>query len=268
MNDFVHRVVQHITQCAAHISTVNNLSPFPILVVKDKNIAFHLIEINIWQHLQCNTDGYFFVRLSQQYQQQGIQLVHLWEDVWRAHTALVEARIAVLLGKFTRYHARQTTVKHIDNPTLKDFLRLHHLQAVIGGRYKYGLFDNGGALLAVAAFSGSCPIDRNGKVYCSYELLRFASQSGCVVAGGLGKLIAHFIAQKHPDDIMSYIDRDWGTGRSLHLLGFECVGTVEPQQFWLDEFYQRHYTMDETDTYNRTVCCNSGSYKFLKIIAI
>lgn len=210
-------------------------------------------------------DGHFFADMSMQFQRQGMQLVHLWEDVWRRNMELVERRMAVLLGRFVRYHARKTKVRSIDNNVLKDFLRHHHLLPAIGGRYKYGLFQEN-ELLAAASFSGSCTMQRNGTACKSYELLRYASKSGCVVAGGLGKLIAHFENAKKPDDIMTYIDADWGWGKGLRQLGFECAGSRAPQRFWLDAAGQRQYSMDAANGSDRMVCWNSGSIKLVKYL--
>ena len=265
MNDFADSAAHCIGRFAALQAMHNSRSPFPIWLAEGRGIAFHLIDLEAWQHLQTSVDGYFFVNLTDFYQQQGIQLVHLWEDVWRARRALAEARIAVMLGRFVRYHARQTSVQAINNPALKDFLRLHHMQAAIGGRYRYGLFE-GGALLAAASFSGGCPVHRGGRVYRSYELLRFATRAGCTAAGGLGKLLAHFIRHKSPDDIMTYVDCDWGTGRGLRQLGFECIGRRPPQQFWIDAHCERRYASASAPPPRSPLCCNSGSYKFLKAL--
>ncbi|MDR2938228.1 MAG: hypothetical protein LBU92_04735, partial [Prevotellaceae bacterium] len=211
------------------------------------------------QNCEC-----FFRDLSEKYEQKNIQLIHVWEDVWRLKKEQVEARIAALLGKFTRYHARLTEVKKITNPVLVDFLQQHHLQVAIGGRYKYGLFFKG-EIVAVASFSAVRPMLRNGVEYRSHELLRFANKTGCVVAGGLSKLLSHFIAEQNPDDVMSYVDRDWGSGKGYKILGFEQVGELPPQLFLLDtKINLRYYEHQKNANENIVTICNSGSYKFIK----
>jgi hypothetical protein len=218
--------------------------------------------MDTWKHLQKDVNGYFFVDITQRFAKQGIQIVHIWEDVWRVRTKLVEARIGVLLGRFVRYHARQMEVHNINSDMLKTFLKQHHLNVVVCGRYKYGLFLRG-EMMAAATFSNSCPIDRNGKIYQSYELIRYASKIGIVAVGGLGKLITHFIRDKNPDDIMTYVDMDWGSGVGLLQLGFQCVELRPPQMFWLDSSGNRCYS----EVHNSDIVCwNSGSYKFLRLI--
>jgi hypothetical protein len=266
MSGFVHSVAQHIAACTDHTVETANETPFPVVQVEKKNIAFHLIELDAYLHLQKNTDRYFFSNLSMKFERQGMQLVHLWEDVWNKQRTLTATRIAVLLGTFKRFHARQTTIEALTNPTLTEFLQQHHLQVAIKGKYKYGLFLNN-ELLAVASFSAMCPITRNGKTYRSYELLRFANKTGCVVAGGLGKLLAHFVARQRPDDIMTYADRDWGTGRGYRKLNFVHVGMLDPQPFVLDcATFERYPAAEAGNRKNAVICYNSGSRKFLKII--
>jgi hypothetical protein len=117
-------------------------------------------------------------------------------------------------------------------------------------------------MLAAASFSGSCPIQRNGSTFMSCEMLRYASKMGCVVAGGMGKLIAHFIRKKHPEDVMTYIDADWGNGSGLYQLGFKRIEYRNPQKFWLNANYERCYNANDSSA---ITCWNSGSWKFVKI---
>jgi len=263
--DFVATLSAHISNFAACLKLHDPQTPFAVVSVPEKNIAFHLVDLHTYQllsaqqHCEC-----FFRDLSEKYGQKGVQLVHVWEDVWRRQPVQVEARVAALLGKFTRYHARLTIVKKITNPVLIDFLAQHHLQVPIGGRYKYGLFYKE-ELLAVASFSALRPMLRNGVEYRSYELLRFANKTGCVVAGGLSKLLSHFIGEQNPDDVMTYVDRDWGSGKGYKILGFEQVGELPPQLFLLDtKMNLRHYAYRRIEENNSITIYNSGSYKFIR----
>lgn len=78
--------------------------------------------------------------------------------------------------------------------------------------------------------------------YRSFELLRTCQKNGLVVVGGLSKLIRQFEEQFHPDDLMTYVDKDWSDGESYLKLGFEQVGELPPQQFWVDAQAQLRYT--------------------------
>ncbi|MDR1226728.1 MAG: hypothetical protein LBK47_07510 [Prevotellaceae bacterium] len=271
MLDFIRSLSNHIAQLANVERVKSSDSPFLILSVPAKNIAFHLIDFQTYKRFSAGRNcATFFGNLSNQYEQQQKQLVHVWEDVWLSHLQLIESRIAALLGRFVRYHARLAEVKKITNPALVDFLSKNHLQVPIAGRYKYGLFAKG-ELLAVASFSAVRPMDRNGLVYNSYELLRFANKSGAVVAGGLSRLLSRFTEEHNPDDIMTYADRDWGSGKAYRQLGFELAGFMEPQMFALNVLtnqrqYSSYRALDSTSENYTVNIFNSGSYKYIKLL--
>ncbi len=204
---------------------------YPILYLPAKQLAFHLIPI---PHKNIELEQQYFLQdLSLKAKQQNIRLINLFEDFFYTKNAIITQRIASLLGVFTRIHARNTTVKRIDKKLLDDFLTSNNLYESPTARYKYGLFDNN-KLVAAASFSAGRPIERNGKVYRSFELVRFANLSGYIAVGGLGKLLNHFIKEVKPDDIMSYADLDWSSGTSYEKLGFQLDSITPPQIFWIN----------------------------------
>ncbi|MBX7205306.1 MAG: hypothetical protein K1X81_07760 [Bacteroidia bacterium] len=180
------------------------------------------------------------VNLSGRMQKQNKQVIHLCEDVWNTQNNLVKARLLALLGKRKRIHARQTSVVRLDKKQADDFLHTHHLQNSATAYYKYGLIHSG-ELVAVATFSKSRVMHNRVVPYRSFELVRFASKSGVTVAGGLGKLLNHFITNHHPAHLMTYADSDWSSGDSYKKLGFAQAGFTEPQLFYLHPEEQVRY---------------------------
>ncbi len=210
--------------------------PHSLLYLPAKRLAFHLIpfpaqSVPTEQQLQG---------LSLEAIKQNIRLIHLFEDIWNTKNNIVSHRICALLGEFTRIHGRKTKVARISKPELDLFLNQNHLNGSPQVKYKYGLFD-GSNMLAAASFSAGRPIERNRTTYRSYELVRFANLAGYTVAGGLGKLLSHFIAEVHPDDVMSYADLDWSAGISYQKLGFQQDGITAPQAFWIHPKEQVRY---------------------------
>ncbi len=55
---------------------------------------------------------------------------------------------------------------------------------------------------------------RSKNPYRSYEMVRFANVTGVTVTGGLSKLIKAFAEEVKPDDIMTYVDREWSDGKA------------------------------------------------------
>jgi hypothetical protein len=158
--------------------------------------------------------------------------IRLWEDEYVRHPAIINSRILSLIGISRRIYARETVAKAITKAELKDFLLINHLNAPIIARHRYGLY-NQQELVAVAAFSRSCPIQDRGITYISHELIRYCSLLQTTVVGGLSKLINHFEKEKRPEHLMTYVDREWSDGRTYQKLGFAIVAETAAQKFWL-----------------------------------
>ncbi|MDD7532496.1 MAG: hypothetical protein SPK30_05760, partial [Candidatus Cryptobacteroides sp.] len=86
-----------------------------------------------------------------------------------------------------------------------------------------------GTLVAVATFSKARrwtkdDADGEPQVICSYEWLRYASLPEVRVLGGMGRVLARFIGEHHPDDIMTYGPLRHFSGEVYESLGFVCEG--------------------------------------------
>ena len=158
--------------------------------------------------------------------------INLWEDIYLAHTQVVNSRILSMLGISKRIHARSTVIKPISQIEMDRFLKANHLNITTKVKYKYGMFYKD-ELVAVIAFGRSCPIQSDGKTYKSHELIRFCSLLNYTVVGGLSKFIHHFVKNVKPEHIMTYVDREWSMGKSYLKLGFNIDGYTPPQVFWL-----------------------------------
>jgi len=161
----------------------------------------------------------YFQEKSLEYASRGIQLVHLWQDCWTTKQAIVCSRIAIISGSYNRIHARKTHIRRITRDVMFDFFASNHLQSFVDARYNYGLFSDD-RLLAAASFSSGRNFTRNKVSGRSFELVRFANVLHHRVAGGLGKLIARFVKDASPDDIMTYADLDWASGKGYQALSF------------------------------------------------
>ena len=167
------------------------------------------------------------------YPQKGILLVHLWEDVWAKKREQILCRLNSFCGLNQSLHGRKAKVEEIDAETAKFFLEQHHLQGYIKTKYNLGLKYNG-ELKAVACFAASRPMKSKGAHYKSAELVRFATQTGLTIVGGLGKIIAYFLKKVSVNDLMTYADRDWSLGKGYDKLGFQLSGNTDSALFYVD----------------------------------
>ena len=217
--------------------------------IRDKKIVFHLLPI----HFYCLPT--YFQEKSLEYASKGLHLVHLWQDCWITKKEIVRSRIAALLGAYTRIHARQTTVKRISKDMVFGFFATNHLQGFVNARYNYGLFC-GEILVAASSFSAGRKMTRNKTIGKSFELVRYANLLNHRVVGGLGKLIARFVKDVEPDDIMTYADLDWAWGAGYNALNFEKTGITPPQSFFIHpaemvRYYPHRLPQQFTEEFNK-----------------
>ena len=74
-------------------------------------------------------------------------------------------------------------------------------------------------------------------------------------------LIKHFIKEQQPDDIVTYIDKEWSEGNGFKRLGFRLIEQTPPQYFYVDpNSFERHYARNQ-DTDIKVSNC--GNYKLM-----
>jgi hypothetical protein len=211
--------------------------PHPYFILL--NAVEHKVIINCVALLN-DFDPVQLLNVQDNYFKQGILLVQLWEDVWRTRPAQVLNRLQSLFGKNKRIHGRKTLIVQLDKKQSDLFLEEHHIQGPVSARYKFGLqYED--ELVAVATFSATRLMNTKAPGYRSSELIRFASKQGYTVMGGLTKLLKHFAALVKVNDIMSYADRDWSTGKGYQSAGFSLESAVPPLYLWFDPIAKKRY---------------------------
>lgn len=228
--------LQTLPQAPTFEAMPQNLSPCPIWQLSE-HLHLHLVSLAAAPY-----PLHLFAQLSDAFQANGAQIIHLWEDIWYTQTALVQARILALLGENERVYGRLTYTKRLDSEQTNSFLNQYHTQQATQARYKYGLFHKQTErLLAVASFTAPRTFRTEPSLYKSSELLRYASLPNVTVVGGLSKLLKTFVQEVNTQDIMTYADRDWSVGRSYKQLGFGQENNVAPQIFWVNPHtFERH----------------------------
>ena len=260
------KVWYHSILSALGYSTLNSNLPiktiFDGLYLDEHQLLIHFISIDAQKLHQLPTN--YFANISLQAEHIGIRCVHVWEDVYKQHAPLVEARVLAMTGQRQRIHARSTKVIRIDKHTAGPFLQQHHLQGDVSAYYKYGLFKDD-SLVAVATFSKSRVMQDGVVPYRSCELIRFASLTGYTVTGGLSKLLNRFMIDVKPAHLMTYADRDWGDGAGYRKLGFLAVGKSEPLVCYLHPQSMERYFPKQQDTIPEGCIAiyTSGSIKYV-----
>jgi hypothetical protein len=245
--------------------------PYFSAFLEQNKIEFQLINSRIFQIGPSRIK--YFERLADDFEALS-QPINIWRDQWEKHPEIVISRLSSVLGLNPKLPARVCKVRRINMCLAEEFLNKNHLQESIGAKLKYGLYlpkayyrllpkgfepESEELLLAVMTFSGAKKYYLEDSIVLSFELIRFSNLNGFNIVGGFTKMLRHFIQEKTPGNIMTYIDADWSDGKNFSKLGFELIEKTSPMYFQLDENHNRVKLKDA----NEAEVMNSGSYKYI-----
>lgn len=160
--------------------------------------------------------------------------------------------------------ARNCTIKKIDTPEARVFLNCYHLMGFATSAYHLGLFLKE-ELVGVASFSKGRKMNRLEANQRSFELVRFCSKEGITITGGLSKILKHFVSDKKPGDIMTYIDKQFSEGKSYFTCGFKLHSETTKQHFLVNKltFEFTNYKGGEFDNHLFYLTENCGNLKLV-----
>lgn len=228
------------TEISDDLGINNNLNMYenyknPILSIKTKNLNNFLVHVipspESLEMIQPSEQSHLLTTLTDK------NVIHLHEDVWQRCKPIVKSRLLSKIGDYkSRIFARKCIVKRIDKNTAIKYLEENHLWGATNAKYNYALFYNND-IVACTSFSPRRHVKRgkSGTIFRSHELIRFCTSLGITVVGGLSKLIKAFIREHSPDDIITTIDRDFGSIDSWKSLGFQNVMTHPPLPMVIDK---------------------------------
>ena len=195
------------------------------IYIPSMNLA---IEYNgmIWHSELFRDKNYHNDKLAE-CNEQGIQLIQIYENEFVEHKQIVLDKIRHILGKNTDLsvvYARNTTIKEVDKETADKFLTENHIQGFVSATIYLGAYaDNN--LVGLMSFKKES--DDNDK----WELNRFCTDNTIRCIGLGGKLFSHFINNYEFNEIKSFADRRWTINQDNNLytkLGFKMVEITKP----------------------------------------
>jgi hypothetical protein len=134
-------------------------------------------------------------------QDQGIQLLTIYDWEWETKQTQVKQKLQNMLGKSTdSVFARKCSVVEITHKEKKEFFNQHHVQGSGPGSINYGLTFEGELVAAMTFISTKK----------EFVLNRYATSTR--VVGGFSKLLKHFQRNNKWDRIVSFADQRWSNG--------------------------------------------------------
>ncbi len=196
-------------------------------------IDIYLPELNLgfefnglYWHSNKFKEKNYHLHKTNYFKDNGIRIIHIWEDDWVFRRKIVESQILNLIIKSSeKIFARKCVVKLVDVKETRKFLDDNHIQGFVNSKLKLGLYYNNElvSIMTFDQFEGRKKMEEGG-----YNLSRFCNKINTNVVGGASKLLNHFIKNYNPSRIISYANKDWSVGNLYYLLGFENVGGNGP----------------------------------------
>lgn len=216
-------VTEFVQSICNHTIITNDKSTIPPLeldlLIPSLNIG---IEVNgVYWHSDLSGKGrQYHNTKTRNCHDAGIQLIHISSADWISRQDIVKSRLRTILKtQQNRLYARSCTVQELSCSVVNDFVDHNHLQGKRNARVNLGLY-HGDQLVAIASFSSHRKYE--------YEWIRMCSLCGVNVIGGAGKLFTYFVRNWKPTTVMSFADRQWGTGQVYNELGFAFEEVTPP----------------------------------------
>ena len=207
-----------------------------------KEVDIYLPELNIgiefnglrWHSEQFIKNNKYHIEKTLQAKEEGIRLIHIFEDEWLFKKEIVKSRLLNLIGKTpNKIYARKCEIREVSSQDSTKFLDENHIQGKVGSNIKIGLYYNN-ELVSLMNFSKPRINIGGSKEDGIYELVRFSNKLNTFVIGGASKLLKHFEKTHKPKEIISYADRRWSEGNLYHKLGFDFIHFSEPNYFYVN----------------------------------
>jgi len=222
-------------------SNRNIIPPLELdIYLPDLNLAF---EFNgLYWHSESYKDKNYHLNKTEECEQKGIQLIHIWEDDWVYKQDIIKSIILNKLGKTpNKIYGRKTEVREVfDNKLVREFLNKNHLQGFVGSKVKLGLFYENELVSLMTFGKRRISMGKKSTNEGEWELLRFCNKLNTNVLGGASKLFKYFINNYEPKEIITYADRSHSNGNLYKQLKFNYIGKTQSNYYYIVDGIRNH----------------------------
>ena len=204
--------------------------------VPSKNFA---IEINgLYWHSESagGINKHYHLNKTKSCMNHGIHLIHIFENEWINKKEIVKSIIRNFINyssDVVKINGRDCLVSEIKESVKNSFLNDNHLQGEDKSSVKIGLF-NKDELVSVMTFRKTSRFDNTSE----WELVRFCNKINTIVNGSASKLFSYFINNYNPNNIVTYSDRRYFSGKIYEKLGFNFVDFTPVNYYYIINNYK------------------------------
>lgn len=252
------KFVKSIIYCEVLENARNIISPYELdIYIPERKLAIEFDGLYLHSEDIGNKNAYYHLTKTNMCEEQGIQLIHIFENEWLYKQDIVKSRLMNLLGNYNyTVYARKCEIRQVSGQDCKTFLLANHIQGNVNSSVNIGLYYND-ELISLMTFGKS----RYNKKY-EWELLRFCNKLGYHIPGGASKLLRYFEKVYKPNSLLSYADRRWSKGNVYEKLGFSLLHIAEPNYWYFRKGsydlesrvkYQKHKLQSMFDNYDENI---------------
>ncbi|MEM2159675.1 MAG: hypothetical protein QXN55_01820 [Candidatus Nitrosotenuis sp.] len=199
-------------------------------------------------------DKYYHLNKTLLCEEQGIQLLHFFEDEISEKFDIVMSMIKIKIKKPERIiFARKCEIKEISTKEAREFFNLNHLNGFCAAQKYFGLFFENRLVLGIAISPNRFGND------AGIEIIRLATSLNTIVVGGFKKILKFISLKFANQNIFSFVDRRFSIGHSYINAGFKQVKISQPNYFYVKkkrfsrQKFQKHKLKKQLKIFNENL---------------
>ncbi len=182
------------------------------IYIPDKKLAIELDGL-YYHSEQAGKDKNYHLNKTDFFEEQGVDLIHIFENEWLLKQDIVKSVILRKLNCISCLILKDYKIKYISQEIGKDFLDQNHIQGDNKSDVYLGLWSKN-TLMSVMSF-------KNGN---NYILDRFCDRIDVVVDSSFEKILNYF----NHNNVLTYVDRRYNTNKLYINNNFKFVKYTKP----------------------------------------